>query len=98
MDVHCRDADFKNSEVVGWKQIVNTVVYHTQSLRPKSQSVDPPWREKTKLRESDLLNWFCFGSNRQCLLRLCCALGIILTWIVVIVIPHAFLPSLMVLQ
>ena len=34
---------------------MNTVVYHTQSLRPKSQSVNPPWREKTKLRESDLI-------------------------------------------
>ena len=32
---------------------MDTVVYHIQSLRPKSQSVNPPWREKTKLRESD---------------------------------------------
>ena len=55
MDVHCRDVDFKFSEVVGWKWIVDTVVYHTQSLRPKGQSVNPPWREKTKLRESDLI-------------------------------------------
>ena len=34
---------------------MDTVVYHTQSLRPKSQSINPPWREKTKLRESDLI-------------------------------------------
>ena len=32
---------------------MDTVVYHTQSLRPKGQSVNPPWREKTKLRERD---------------------------------------------
>ena len=34
---------------------MDTVVYHTQSLRPKGQSINPPWREKTKLRESDLI-------------------------------------------
>ena len=43
-------------------------------------------------------DWYCFGSDRQCLLRLCCALRIVLTWWAVIVIPRAFPPSLMVLQ
>jgi len=43
-------------------------------------------------------DWYRLVSDRQCLLRLCCALEIVLTWFVVILIPRAFLPSLMVLQ
>ena len=57
---------------------MDTVIYHTE---PKAQeSVRQPSLERkdeaARERSSD---WYCFGSDRQCLLRLCCALRIVLT-------------------
>ena len=79
---------------------VNCEYRRLSHTKPKAQgSVRQPSLERKDEAAKERSDWYCFGSDRQCLLRLChCALGIILTWHAVIVIPRAFLPSLMVLQ
>ena len=79
---------------------VNCGYRRLSHTKPKAQgSVRQPSLERkdeaVRERSSD---WYRFGSDRQCLLWLCCALRVVLTWLVVIVIPRAFPPSLMVLQ